>query len=91
MTGRNRRYDEGDASLQLIVENQLKPACKNTIKDGRREGIGLGSVLGVYGLGGRVYSRYGYGSKMAKRSRVGFRRSILNSRTGLRARMKSNQ
>ena len=35
------------ASLQLMVENQLKPACKYTIQDGRREGVGIGSVLGL--------------------------------------------
>ena len=35
------------ASLELIVEDQLKPACKYTIQDGRRKGVGLGSVLGL--------------------------------------------
>ena len=35
------------ASLELIVETQLKPACTYTIQDGRREGVGLGSVLGL--------------------------------------------
>ena len=43
-------------SLQLIVENQLKPACKYTIQGGRREGVGLGSVLGL--VLGSVYGQF---------------------------------
>ena len=27
------------ADIQLLVENQLKPACKYTIQDGRRGGV----------------------------------------------------
>ena len=36
-----------EASLQLIVENQLKPACKYTIQNGCREGVWLESVVGL--------------------------------------------